>query len=458
MRVYFLYTVILALTAYSFRDWFAGACGLVFLGMLTEHPDFPRSIADVAGWNPWNMLFVAVVGLWFVQRRRERLTFDMSRTASTLAFGYCAVTVVSSAVAVLDAPTWYPRNLILNLYVLYPLKIMVLSFLIYDGARTRKRQLAVLLCVMSSAVVISILVVKYRWTQGLSEDFMRGRQRLGKEVGMHPNQFGWVLAGAFWGICAMIPLWKRRWVRVLNAGLAALPALAVALTQSRAGYLAIISVGLLLGVVRWRKVLLLLPIGVAVVVVVMPTTAARMMMGIGQSDTGIGEPEHDMDTITAGRTTDIWPHVIEQIANSPILGHGRLGILRTPARDKIAVSMGHCPSHPHNAYLELMIDSGLIGTTLVLLFFGGCFRVCVRLFRVRGVPLASAVGAMALAQLVARLVSGLSGRSLFPIQSMFLLLAALAVAMRMAVQWRLIGPARTRRLPRPRRPVHPTTN
>ncbi|MCG3132050.1 MAG: hypothetical protein FLDDKLPJ_02860 [Phycisphaerae bacterium] len=436
MRVYALYVFTLILMGASMRDWFIGACGLLLTSLILEHPDYPNSMMGVSGVNPWNILFIWVVVLWMTQRPHEPSGPPMSRAARFLVGGYVISLTVAVAMGVAGAWGGSGKGMTVGSlvmdYFLNPMKIIVLGYLIFDGAKTPGRQVATMMCVVASALVTSTLALKYRLATGLSGDFMRGRQRLGNEVGLHANQMAWVLAGTFWGLLAMAGLWKRRSMRWATAAAAALPGLATLVVQSRAGYLALGATGLMMGVVRWRKLLILLPAGAIGVLLVVPSVADRIMMGVDRASSPMGQTQYDLEVITAGRTDVLWPPVIDVILQSPLIGHGRVSILRTSARSRIEAAIGVCPTHPHNAVLEVLSDSGLLGGGLIFAFYAGFVLVSVRLFRQRHSPLATAVGGLALALVTARLVTGVSGHSYYPIRSMFGLFALGGLALRVA--------------------------
>jgi O-antigen ligase len=230
---------------------------------------------------------------------------------------------------------------------------------------------------------------------------------------------GKVLALTFWSLFAVQGLWWRSfWPNV--AGLAAYPItfVGLALCYSRAGYLTLVAVGLVLGCLRWRKLLLLVPLAIVLVVMFMPAVADRMLMGFDHEPQKKATSRTDWNEVTAGRTGNLWPPIIEEIEKAPFFGHGRLAILHTPAYDKILATEDTVPTTPHNGYLEVMVDTGAIGLAIVLSVFLGVAALSYRLMRRRDDQLARAVGTVGLVHTVGCLVNALSGGVLLPNQGM----------------------------------------
>jgi len=78
------------------------------------------------------------------------------------------------------------------------------------------------------------------------------------------------------------------------------------------------------------------------------------------------------DATLTGRT-DIWAIVIEKIKERPVLGYGYHGFWKpglgedNPAYGLVIAKTGYQPAHPHNGFLQLGLDFGLIGLSLFFL-------------------------------------------------------------------------------------------
>ena len=82
------------------------------------------------------------------------------------------------------------------------------------------------------------------------------------------------------------------------------------------------------------------------------------------------------NAISAGRIERIWIPLIPDVMRSPLYGSGIGAMLWSDA-----VRSGHSllVTHPHNAYLQTLLDMGLIGLALVCAYFFHVWRGFVTL-------------------------------------------------------------------------------
>lgn len=424
IRLMLLYGVLLALVVYAWRDWFKSLCGLILLTTILEHPEMPKHIMGIQGLNPWNALLAVILVAWMCARRREGLRWDLPGYAGWIFLGYVGCTFVAYVRSVLDLSSFpaEQRETFLGFTtdeIINPIKLMVPGLMLYDGARSRKRIFLALTCVLLVGVGFALQIIKYVPLSVLIDpsDFMKFRYRINRHTGMDPNDIAMILVGAFWSIMASLVVWKSGRGRVLVAGAAAVLLVAMGLCQSRAGYVSFVGVGILFGIFVWRPLLAILPVMGIVVYLAVPSIPARLGMGFAVGNAA-SQTANDLDEITSGRLTKIWPPVFEQIDTSPLIGEGRRAILRTPVHEALA-KKGIAPGHPHNAYLEVLLDAGIVGLLVILGLYGLLIGIAIRLCRHPTDALARAIGGAALAMIGALLITGLSSQSLFPTVSLF---------------------------------------
>jgi O-antigen ligase len=444
MRVYLMYFMALGLSAYAWRDWFPAVGGLVFMMAFLDNPDMPREMFGVPGLNLWNFLFFFAVPAWLSGRRREGLRWDLPTPALALLGAYVLVIVVAFLRLVLDpGPITLGPGEIVREYLLNPLKYLVPAVMVFDGVRSRSRLVGTVVSILAVYVLLAVLVVK--WVP-LSEAVSGGElgsralRRLDREIGFFRTGLSVMLAGASWSLICARSLIGPRLRSLLLVGLATFVVFAQALTGGRGGYLAWACVGLVLGLLRWRIYLLLAPIVVSIVLALAPGVRGRALEGLS------GEEENDPGTVntevlSAGRLA-VWPYMLAKVGDSPLVGFGRLGYQRSGLYAFLTAEVDATFPHPHNAYLEWLLDNGWLGLALVVVLYGAVVVMSLRLFTDSRHPFYVAAGGMAFALAFSQLVGGMTGRSFYPNEETVGMWASVGLMLRVWVE-------RSRRQPGP---------
>ena len=446
MREYLLYLVVAALAAYAWRNWFASLCGLILLAFVATHRDFPSNIAGIQGLNPWNILLFFVALAWLISRRRQGFVWDMPRGVALL-LGAWVIIILAAGIRCAADVDALPQNFEITTLgavsenIINPLKYLVPGLMLYDGCRTRPRVLIALACLLTVGAIYGLLVIKTIPLTNLllQEGFMRSRRYIGRDIGLHPNNMGPLLAGFFWATIASLPLLRHGALRVLSGAAAAVTLLGTALTHSRGGYVSLAATGMVFGLFRWRPLLVILPLGTLMVAAAFPSIPARLGLGFGMVDVG-GNVGTDWDEVTAGRITS-WPFIFEQIRESPFVGFGREACLRRVYWSMSTVLGSEAediPNHPHNAYLEQLLDAGAVGLAVALALYGAVLVTAIRLCREKDDVLVGTVGAMTLACVTALLAAGVSGQTFWPSPSSVFLWCFCGILLRVWVTLRQV--------------------
>jgi O-antigen ligase len=296
--------------------------------------------------------------------------------------------------------------------IINPLKYLMIGVLFFDGARTRERVKMALATAIGSGLCYALLLFKTLGTRVFTIGFEDARRMTDKLVGLFANDLAELLAFTLWGGLVLVFLFRRSWQRALWLACVAAVVPPFLALKSRAGFLSFCAAGAVLGAVRWRRILILMPLAVFVAALAAPDVRDRVLMGVGDA-----EEETSWDEISAGRVTNIWPPVVAQIGQSPLVGHGRLAILREACYEEILERERVVPNHPHCSYLEILLDAGLVGLVICLACSWGLIRVAWRLMRDSVEPVGLVLGTCSLAAIVAELSAGLAGSSFFPSQS-----------------------------------------
>lgn len=416
MRVYALYAVVTFFTFYAWRNWFRACCVLVLLLAIFEHPDSPKNIAGIQGLNPWNVLFISVMLAALFRRRAERRTWDLSSGVSFMLWAYAGVVFVSTLRLWFDRssmPLNFTSGKIISDYFINTFKWVALGLLLFDACRTPARVRMMLICTLGVFFLLAVQVIRWMPLSSLTmsgDDLqLRSLKILLNEIGYHRVNLSMMLSGASWACLAMVPLLESRKAKTFAFFSFLMIAFGQALTGGRMGYVTWGVLGMVFGFLRHRKYMLLMPLAITLIVLVLPSVRDRMIQGLGMGEKQVA----DVYDVTSGRTL-IWPLVIDEIVTAPIIGHGRQAMRRTGLSHRLSVFFDENFGHPHNAYLELLFDNGVIGFLLVMPFYAYIVWTALVLYRRSTDPLERAVAGVAAALTLAFLVAGLGSQTFYP--------------------------------------------
>lgn len=243
----------------------------------------------------------------------------------------------------------------LKVRFLKPLGWVVYAFLLANAVRDSKkpeRWIAVLAvsALMPTAVVFGGVLM---FGGDLTE--LQSRRGFLSGFGLHANDFGLLLMTAC--IPMMFMMAAARGARRVAWALVFLLCLGgLVLTFSRGAWLGTF-VAAVMFLVRLRKLrvfLIALPLLALVLAIAPRGVIDRLATGIGEDrDTLVYSQS---DELTAGRVAS-WRLLAPEIERSPIMGRG-IGSTAwsTAVRDHL-----YRPNHPHNLYLSVAMDLGLVG-------------------------------------------------------------------------------------------------
>ena len=433
---------------YAWKDWYKSLCGLILLMAVIEHPDMPKTIMGMQGLNPWNLLLCDIILAWIVARKYEQLKWDMPRYIDVLFVLYITVVVVSFFRMIGDRQGLIQTALergwripstasLWSDYFINCLKWVIPPILLFDGCRTRKRLLMGLAAVLSIYLVLALEVIHHMPFRYLTsgEELAAKSLKFNREIGYHRVDLSMMLSGASWAFFSLQALAKR-WTHTLIALLlAGVVFFGQALTAGRAGYLAWVVIGTVLCSFRWRKYLLLAPVAVLVIVLFVPGIVDRVTEGfhLNSDSPFVGDTSPDLTTVTAGRTV-AWPHVIDKILEAPLFGYGRLAMQRTGLTLLMWEKYHDTFPHPHNAYLELLLDNGIAGFLPVFIFFCVILLNSFKLFRDSSNPIFICTGGACLSLVMAQMVAAMGAQTFYPREGTVGMWCAIALMLRVYVE------------------------
>ncbi len=256
-------------------------------------------------------------------------------------------------------PVGTPRGFILY-FILKPGLLILLSLLIAAAVRESRRGQRFLTPYTIATLVPALLICGLFINGGASLPNLVTFRYFLPVLGLHANQFAVVLNFAiattlFCGIGA--PHGIRKWALLVTS---ALLSGVLLLTFSRGGYtgFAVILIAYFVYTRDISKLLIGLIILAAGAFFVPDAAVDRITLGVTHGSE---------DAMSSGRLT-FWPPLLEKVLESPLWGHGFAYVGRSDLGQILAVGQAH------NAYLDLLLDMGVIGMVLVVLFFAGVYR------------------------------------------------------------------------------------
>jgi O-antigen ligase len=257
----------------------------------------------------------------------------------------------------------FTQNEFLKIRFLKPLGWVIYAVLLANAVRDSKRPERWLL-VFAVASLLPVAVVYFGVAiQGGDLTVLQSRRGFLSRLGMHANGFGLLLMTACVPLMFLMAASKGAarfgWSVVFGLTLSGL-----VLTFSRGAWLGFAVAVLLLLVYRRQ-------LHVAIVTVLLVAAAAALAPEavMDRLTTGLEERREDLvysqrDELTAGRIAS-WRLLAPEVLRSPILGRG-IGSTAW----SIAVRDGlYKPIHPHNLYLAMAMDLGLVGLVALGLFY-----------------------------------------------------------------------------------------
>lgn len=439
LRYTLLTFFILLLAGYAWRDWYKSLCGLIFLMAFIEHPSMPKSMFGIPGFNLWNLLLVVIVMAFMAQRKKEGLTWDLPKHLTWLLGIYISLIFISyirlgsdgmagiAEYSIVRGKHPPSKMSLLSDYIINCFKWVVPGILLFIGCRTEERVRWAVFSVGLIYFMLALQVIKWMPLSSIGggESLADRTLRIfDRRIGYHRVDMSMMLAGASWVIFFSRDLVQGKMLRLMILGAAGLTLFGQLLTGGRTGYGTWVLLGLLFGFYRYRKILLMMPVVGLIVLMALPSVSSRLLEGFssdshidgnhrleGHERVDTGEPH--WYTVTAGRVV-AWPYVIEKIGEAPIFGHGRQAMKSTGIATMLYVEFREIFPHPHNAFLELWLDNGIVGFIPVVLFYYLLMINALRMFINPANTSEQVVSGMILSLVGANLVASIGAQSFYP--------------------------------------------
>lgn len=359
--------------------------GLVLLVLLMPFAN-SRLMPQAGPLNPVNMLLAGVCLLYLL---RVALTRMSSRRAPAplpvgrelLLYYLLPVTlaVVVGTTHLSEIPQFY---LVFNKMEAFGLSqywvslylksmLLVLCACIFGAAVMeygKGLRFAVAMSVAAVLFVVAMLVLIA--VTGISLDKLKDARSFLVQLGRHNNEAGVLLCTALGPMLFMHACVKHRVGRWSLAAAIALVIGGIVLTFSRGAFLGMLGI-LGMYVLRLRRLTTVLVVLTLVAVAAALAPAAlyeRLGAGLDEGP-GSAAITSERDELTAGRVYT-WKQLAPEVLRSPLWGRG---MLSTQWSTHVKTSLYNA-NHPHNMYLEILMDMGLLGALAMFFFYRHVWR------------------------------------------------------------------------------------
>ncbi|HUQ74975.1 MAG TPA: O-antigen ligase family protein [Burkholderiales bacterium] len=355
-------------------DFRIGAVLLMVMLPLEGSYLFPHSVLGVTGLNPLNMVLAATL-VSFLMRGQDLKRF----LPKPLLWLYIAPVMFAALLGTRHVDEIYPYFYEIEVIhftdafgylrdvAVKPL-LMVMAALLIGAAVTRAKKVENFLVPIIAAVwVMSLAVLGYVIAAGVSLGSLAlsTSRTFFSAFGMHANDLGRLFAVAYalllftWGETKDVRL---KTVLLFTMGILTM---ALLLTFSRGAFVGWVMVNVLF--LFWKFNARTIAVGLmagGIGLAFMPgAVISRMSMGL------IGGG--DVNEFSAGRVDEIWLPLMPELFKSPLWGNG---LDSTMWANAIWTEQMLAVTHPHNAYIQAILDTGLIGLGLLLAFYWHVYR------------------------------------------------------------------------------------
>jgi O-antigen ligase len=401
---------------FIFLDFRIGVVLLIVLMPISASHIFPHQMMGITGLNPLNLLLAATFFSYLMRAVGDGhvwqflpqpllwlyvLPFLIAGLLGSRHVDEIASAIHLNAMVEFDNVGGYVRDLVAK-----PLFIVLFGLLVGAAVGRSADPRRFLAPMTVSMWVMSILMITFVAIAASSIYVLSGSNDRAflAPLGMHANDLGRLYAVGYALLLFTFAGTRDYIARAMLLATMGIVTLALVLTFSRGAFMGFVVVNALF--LLWRRSALTWIIGGLVAIVVawkLPGVVLdRVMTGMDGS----------LNDLTAGRWDEIWLPLMPEIARSPLIGNGTHSIMWSDAmRAETILTV----THPHNAYIQALLDMGLIGLGLVIAYFVHVWRGFRKLATdatlppsLRGFYEGAAAG------LASFLIAALAGSSLMP--------------------------------------------
>lgn len=408
-------------------DFRFGVLCLIVIMPLSASSLLPRGMGGIGGLNPLNLLLLVTLVscllrglppgglLRFMPKPMFWLYLLPILVAALLGSRHVAeipALFVAEGMLEFNNTAGYFRDMLIK----PPLFILLFALLVSAATRRSEHPESLIYAMLVSIWGMGLMTIVFVFLSGASLSELassRGREFF-MPLGIHANDLGRLYAIAYALMLYTCAATRDLRFRLALVGTMGVVVLALLLTFSRSAFFGFLVVNALFLISRRKISIVIFGTLILIVLALLLPGAVYERMGAGW---GAG-----LNAISAGRVDEIWTPLLPEMWNNLIYGNGLGAILWSQAMRAGAVLE---VTHPHNAYLQLLLDTGIIGTVLIGAYYVHLWKGFRRLIADPDLdPVMRGFYAGANAGLISFLVAGIAGSSLMPcLEQIFLWLA-----------------------------------
>jgi O-antigen ligase len=363
----FYATLSLAAAVAILYDFRIGAVLLIVMVGMGATQIFPYSLMGIPGLNPLNIIIAATLASYAL--RGQRLGLLMPRPLLWL----YVVPILIAGWLGMDSwdeiPSFFYETDSVNFTgawsyfresAIRPLLTVAVGMLVAAAVAKSDRPERFIIALAISIWIVALFEIGFVLASGVHWAVLAAAssRRFFEEIGIHNNALGRVFAVGY-GLLLFV-WWETRskGLKTFLFATLGIAAFAMVLTFSRGAFLGFFLINAIF--LAWkfnaRTVALAVVAGLICIALAPGYLYSRLMFGF----------EDGANAMSANRIDGIWLPLLPEIFKSPIWGNG-LG--STLWADPNQLGSMDPVGHPHNAYLEGLLDMGIVGLVLLLAFF-----------------------------------------------------------------------------------------
>lgn len=237
----------------------------------------------------------------------------------------------------------------------------VMLFILIATLFADKKSIELLLKALILSAIPPLVVGFYQQFTGTGDIRTEGFNRIYATF-THPNTYAFYLVILLLTCSTLLMEAKKNWLRITYGVLCGAMIVSLIFTYARMPWFSLlIGIGIL-ALIRYRRLLLAGPVILAVVLIFVPSILGRFEEAFGFSE-GQGSMFFRVE---------MWRYLLPKFYSSPIVGNG-LGSFSNYAQ----TSLGYFYL-PHNDYVRLLVDTGIIGLISYIASLYGLVRGAIR--------------------------------------------------------------------------------